>query len=348
MKRILIAGANSYIGTSLERYLLEYNASQGRELYRVDRISQRDPVWESFNFCGYDAVFQASGIAHVDTGKVTARQQALYYQVNCDLAVATARKAREAGVGLFLYPSSIIVYGDSVSRRKGPRPFTSVITPETPVYNPHFYGNSKIRAEEELLRLAGSPVSEGLAAKAGQAQGASGCQSREETEDWSGLGTERQQGETGDRKGMQIAILRLPMVYGKGSRGNYPLLAKLADRLPFFPDVENQRSMIYIENLCEFIRQRIEAGEGGLYFPQNAEYTATSRMVREIAAAHGKKVRLVKALNPLVALALRMPGRIGAMANKAFGSLVYDRSMSGDMESYCLYDLRESIRRTEE
>lgn len=308
MKRILIAGANSYIGTSIEGYLLKYNASQGRELYRVDTISQRDSVWESYDFHGYDAVFQASGIAHVDTGAVTQEQQALYYQVNCDLAAATARKAQEAGVGLFIYPSSVIVYGDSAPYRRSRKSFgemTGVITPETPANNPHFYGNSKIRAEEELGRLA-----EAL-------------------------------------KDMQIAILRLPMVYGKGSKGNYPLLAKLADRLPFFPNIQNQRSMIYIENLCEFIRQRIEEGQGGLYFPQNAEYTTTSRMVQEIAAAHGKKLRLLTFMNPLVALAARMPGKVGAMANKAFGSLTIDQSMSGDMSSYCLYDLRESIRRTE-
>lgn len=318
MKRILIAGANSYIGTSLERYLLEYNASQGRELYRVDTISQRDSLWENHDFHGYDAVFQASGIAHVDTGAVTLEQQALYYRVNCDLAVATARKAQEAGVGLFLYPSSIIVYGDSAPYGK-----SRVITRRTPADNQHFYGDSKIRAEEELSRL----LLEGK-----EKLPVSGSDDRE------GQGTER---------AFQVAILRLPMVYGKGSKGNYPLLAKLADRLPFFPDVQNQRSMIYIENLCEFIRQRIEEGQGGLYFPQNPEYTTTSRMVQEIAAAHGKKVRLLKVLNPLVALASRMPGKIGAMANKAFGSLVYDRDMSGNVESYCLYDLQESIRRTE-
>lgn len=323
MKRILITGANSYIGMSLERYLLEYNASQGREFYRVDRISQREPAWENFDFHGYDAVFQASGIAHVDTGAVTQEQQAMYYQVNCDLAVATARKAQEAGVGLFLYPSSIIVYGDSAPYGKS-RVITGVITPETPINNPHFYGNSKIRAEEELCRLVSERKGDSLVA---------GWDAQEEIE---------------TEKAFQVAILRLPMVYGKGSKGNYPLLAKLADKLPFFPDIQNQRSMIYIENLCEFIRQRIEDGKGGLYFPQNAEYTTTSQMVQEIADAHGRKVRLLKVMNPLVALASRMPGKIGVMANKAFGSLVYDKSMSGDMESYCLYDLRESIRRTEQ
>ncbi len=314
MKRILIAGANSYIGTSLERYLLEYNASQGRERYRVDTISQRDSQWEDYDFRGYDAVFQASGIAHVDTGAVKQEQQALYYRVNCDLAAATARKARAAGVGLFIYPSSIIVYGDSAPYGK-----SRMITRQTPVGNSHFYGHSKIRAEEELRRLESEPLSE-----------------------------EKRHGPEGEAPvGTQVAILRLPMVYGRGSRGNYPLLAKLADRLPFFPNVRNQRSMIYIENLCEFLRQCIEEGRGGLYFPQNPAYTSTSQMVREIAAAHGKKLLLLKVLNPLVALASRMPGRVGVLANKAFGSLTYDREMSGDMEAYCLYSLEESIRRTE-
>ncbi|MCM1118648.1 MAG: NAD-dependent epimerase/dehydratase family protein [bacterium] len=307
MKRILIAGANSYIGTSLEHYLVEYNASRGEERYRVETISQRDSRWEAHDFHGYDAIFQASGIAHVDTGTVT---QELYYQVNCELAVATARKAQEAGVGLFIYPSSIIVYGDSAPYGK-----SRMITAQTPADNPHFYGGSKIRAEEELGRLTAcggkAPVSGGV-------------------------------------KETQLAILRLPMVYGRGSRGNYPLLAKLAGRLPFFPDVQNQRSMIYIENLCEFIRQRIEEGEGGLFFPQNAEYTTTSQMVREIAAAHGKKLRLLRIMNPLVALAARMPGKIGVMANKAFGSLTIDMELSGDVKGYCLYDLEESIRRTEQ
>lgn len=321
MKHILIAGANSYIGTSLERYLLEYNDLQGRELYRVDTVSQRDSRWEEHDFHGYDAVFQASGIAHADTGAVSRERQALYYQVNCDLAVHTAQKAQAAGVGLFIYPSSVIVYGDSAHYGK-----TRMITAQTPAECAHFYGDSKIRAEETLRRLeAGEePWADGksLAGEKPSVDGTAGA-------------------------GMQVAILRLPMVYGRGSKGNYPLLAKLAGRLPFFPDVKNQRSMIYIENLCEFIRQRIEEGKGGLYFPQNPEYTTTSRMVQEIAAARGKKLRLLKIMNPLVALASHVPGRIGNMANKAFGSLTVDREMSGDVEEYCLYDLRESIRRTE-
>lgn len=356
MKRILIAGANSYIGTSLERYLLEYNDLQGREVYRVDTVSQRDSRWEEHDFRGYDAVFQASGIAHADTGAVSRERQALYYQVNCDLAVRTAQKAQAAGVGLFIYPSSVIVYGDSAPYGK-----TRMITVRTPAECAHFYGDSKIRAEEALRRLeAGEePWADGksLAGEESLGDGKSltGGQPWADEKSLAGAGDQGNGMRIGEEPSvygtagaeMRVAILRLPMVYGRGSKGNYPLLAKLAGRLPFFPDVRNQRSMIYIENLCEFIRQRIEEGKGGLYFPQNPEYTATSRMVREIAAARGKKVRLLKIMNPLVALASHMPGKVGNMANKAFGSLTVDMGMSGDVESYCLYDLRESIRRTE-
>lgn len=67
----------------------------------------------------------------------------------------------------------------------------------------------------------------------------------------------------------KVAIVRPPIVYGKGCRGNYPRLARMALKLPFFPAVENQRIMIYIDNLSEFIRLLIEHGVGGLYYPQN-------------------------------------------------------------------------------
>lgn len=48
-----------------------------------------------------------------------------------------------------------------------------------------------------------------------------------------------------------IVIIRPPMIYGKESKGNYPLLAKFAKISPIFPDIENQRSMLYIDNLTD-------------------------------------------------------------------------------------------------
>lgn len=47
------------------------------------------------------------------------------------------------------------------------------------------------------------------------------------------------------------------MIFGKDSKGNYPKLAKIAQKLPIFPDIKNERSMLHIDNLCEFIRLMI-------------------------------------------------------------------------------------------
>ncbi len=134
------------------------------------------------------------------------------------------------------------------------------------------------------------------------------------------------------------------MIYGKGSKGNYPKLAKAAQKLPIFPDFDNERSMLHIDNICEFIRLMIDNEEGGLFFPQNAEYVKTSEMVRLIAEIHGKKIRLVKIFNPVLRL---MFGRVG-MVNKVFGNLVYEKSVSQyDKGNYKILGLKETIERTE-
>src|SRR5699024_1152334 len=91
-----------------------------------------------------------------------------------------------------------------------------------------------------------------------------------------------------------VAIIRPPMVYGKNSKGNYSQLSKLAKITPIFPDINNQRSMIYIDHLSEFIRNLIKQDKSGLYFPQNKEYVCTTEMVREISKYHSKKMFLTR------------------------------------------------------
>ena len=141
----------------------------------------------------------------------------------------------------------------------------------------------------------------------------------------------------------QIAIIRPPMVYGKGSKGNYPRLARLAKKLPLFPDVENERSIIYIDNLCEFIRLVIENGDDGVFFPQNDEYVKTSELVMEIAAVHGRKVHLTGAFNPF----LNILTRRGGLVRKVFGSLSYDMALSEYQVDYRVRSFKESIELAE-
>lgn len=140
-----------------------------------------------------------------------------------------------------------------------------------------------------------------------------------------------------------IVIIRPPMIYGKGSKGNYPKLAKAARKLPVFPDIENQRSMLHIDNLCEFIKLMIDNNEFGLFFPQNKECVKTSEMVKKVGEFYGKNIKLTKVFNPFLKPLI---GKVG-IANKVFGNLTYDHTLSYYNYEYCLVDFQESIEATE-
>nr|WP_309098427.1 NAD-dependent epimerase/dehydratase family protein [Fredinandcohnia onubensis] len=141
----------------------------------------------------------------------------------------------------------------------------------------------------------------------------------------------------------KVIIIRPPMIYGKGSKGNYPKLAKAAQKLPVFPDIDNQRSMLHIDNLCEFIRLMIDNEESGSFFPQNREYVKTSEMVKVIADIHEKKIVLTKLFNPI----LKVIGLKLGIINKIFGNLVYAKSISTYKDDYQIRDLQKTIELTE-
>ena len=288
MKKILITGANSYIGTSFEAYLRQWP-----DQYAVTTVDMIDGSWRQTSFAGYDTVYHVAGIAHSDSGKITEEKKALYYKINTDLTVETAQKAKADGVRQFIFMSSAIVYGDSA-----PVGQSKMITKDTPVSPANCYGDSKVQAENGIRPLADD--------------------------------------------GFKVVILRPPMIYGKGSKGNFPLLVKLADKLPAFPKVSNQSSMLYIGNLVEFVRLMIDHEEEGVFWPQNAEYSNTSDMVRQIAAANGRKLLLVPCLTWLLKLASHATG----LVNKAFGNLAYDQSMSRYQFEYRMFTLRDSIRQS--
>ena len=289
MKKILITGANSYIGMSFEKYM-----AQWPEKYQVDTVDMIDGTWRQKDFSGYDCIYHVAGIAHSDSGKISPEKAKLYYAVNTDLTVETAKKAKADGVKQFVFMSSAIVYGESAPIGK-----TKVITKDTPVSPANSYGDSKVQAEKGILPL--------------------------------------------NDDSFKVVILRPPMIYGPGSKGNYPVLSKLARKLPVFPKVDNQRSMLYINNLMEFVRLMVENEEQGIFWPQNAEYSNTTELVQLIAQTHGKKIMII----PGFAWALELLSHITGLVNKAFGSLSYDVEMSKYTQDYRLITLKESIEATE-
>lgn len=290
MKKLLITGANSYIGTSFEKYINDNYSDQ----YQVDTVDMIDGFWRNKSFKGYDVVYHVAGIAHSDSGKISKEKEKLYRSVNTDLTIETAKKAKSEGVKQFIFMSSAIVYGESsrIGKKK-------IITRGTLPYPANCYGDSKLQAELGILPLQ-------------------------------------------DER-FKVCILRPPMIYGKGSKGNFPQLEKFARKLKFFPYVKNERSMLYIGNLVEFVRLMIENEEQGLFWPQNAEYSNTSELVKMIGSANGRKVHLVKGFGWL----LKFTSLFIRKINKAFGNLSYEQSMSEYEAEYRKYSLEESIKETE-
>ena len=284
MKRILITGVNSYIGSSFEEYLADFP-----DQYSIDSISLRTDEWKEKDFSKYDVILHVAGIAHVSSDP---KMEELYYKVNRDLTIEVAKKAKHEGVSQFVFMSSIIVYGDSAKDK-------NTIDENTVPVPSNFYGNSKLLAEEGLKPLNSDVY--------------------------------------------KVAIIRPPMIYGKDSKGNYPKLAEAARKLPIFPNIDNKRSMLHIDNLNEFIRLIIENKESGLYFPQNEEYVNTSEMVSLIAKVHGKNIKLTRIFNPI----LQTIGTRLGLINKVFGDLVYEKKLSRYKETYQIRSLKESIELTE-
>lgn len=280
MKRILITGANSYIGTSVEKYL-----SQWPEEYHVDTIDMVDGSWRTKSFEGYDSVFHVAGIAHINTKKLDREAQERYWAVNAELPVEVAEKAKTEGVRQFVFLSSMSVYGEIGSLRH-----PVVVTNKTKPNPKDIYGESKLAAEDSLRKLRVANFA--------------------------------------------VAIMRPPMIYGPDCKGNYRLLIEGVRRMPLFPEVWNQRSMLSIDTLNSAVRFLVDTGESGLFFPQDAKYVCTSQMARDIASKIGKKVHFTRALNPLLRL---LSGKI-RLVDKVFGNLTYAEDTRMNLHSTITID----------
>lgn len=282
MKKILITGQNSYIGTHVKNWL-------DNEKYDVRELDVKTDEWRKENFSEYEVILHVAGIAHVSTNK---KLEDLYYKVNRDLAVEVAKKAKQEKVKQFIFMSSMIIYGDDtiLGQRK-------LIDKDTVPQPKNFYGNSKLEAEKEIKKL--------------------------ENEDF------------------KTTIIRTPMVYGPNCKGNFQKLKKIARLSPIFPDIENDRSMIYIDNLCEFIKNAIDTEKYGIFYPQNKEYISTKQIIQIMAENMNKKIYFIKLFNPILKL---MSKKIN-LINKVFGTKIYAKELSGEFD-YIVVDNKESIRRS--
>ncbi|MBR4905233.1 MAG: NAD-dependent epimerase/dehydratase family protein [Clostridia bacterium] len=258
MKRILITGAGSYIGTHIEAYLLRFP-----ERYETNTLPMQSHTPDEYDFHGADAVIHVAAIVH---RKETKDSQPLYDAVNRDLAVAVAEKAKREGVKQFVFFSTMAVYGMT----------EGTINRETALNPKTQYARSKLSAERRIAALSDDTFF--------------------------------------------VSILRPPMVFGPGAKGNPARLERLAKKLPFCPDFENRRSMVSIETLCGAVEALLDVPRAGVFFPQEPKPLATRELIERAMREQGRTPKRSKLLNP----AIRVLRKCTSAGKKAFGDLVYE------------------------
>ena len=283
MKKILITGENSYIGTAVKNWLLQW-----KEDYSIDEISLRNDNWKQKDFSNYDVVLHVAGIAHVPTADVV---DETYNEVNYKLTTEVLKKAKQQNVKQFIFMSSLLLYG--IENPIG----ADGIVDENTIINPlNAYAKSKADADRAVQQQ--------------------------------------------DSKAFHTVCIRTPMVYGKGCKGNFVILRDKISKLPILPYIENQRSMIHIENLANFIKERIDKCDSGVFFPQNKDYVRTNDIIKFIRASKGMPTYESKMLGALLKIFMGKH----AMVKKAYGNLTISKHMSST--SYIVNGFEESLNKS--
>lgn len=141
-----------------------------------------------------------------------------------------------------------------------------------------------------------------------------------------------------------VAIIRPPMIYGMGCKGNFQKLRLFSLRSPFYPDFYNKRSMIFIDNLSTFIDDIIINSRRGVYCPQDKAYVETRNMIRLVSHFNGHNIIPISIFNPLIKYFTKQN-----FVGKILGDLVYDQDAflieKNISENYL--DFKEAIKLTE-
>ncbi|MBU5250749.1 NAD-dependent epimerase/dehydratase family protein [Lysinibacillus capsici] len=279
---ILLTGEKGYIANNIAEYIYSRNGP-----FNILQKSIRYNSLDKLTLNKIETVIHAAALVHK---KETPESEAAYFEINMELTIKLALKAKKAGVKQFIFLSTMAVYGN----------VRGAITKDTKTYPVTYYGKSKLAAEEILLEMQ-------------------------------------------DRN-FKVAIVRPPMVYGPSCPGNYVLLSKLSSKIPIFPQIVNKRSMLFIDNLSEFIFQLIKYEESGIFHPQDSQYITTSVMVKKIAKANNKYIYFSK----LAGKILNMFMGNKAIYQKVFGDLYYTEELSDYRDnSYQRYNLEQAIAITE-
>ena len=304
---VLVTGANGFVGSRF----CEVVMPQGRRVRR--------------------AVHQASGLPNeVVTGNVTGKtnwSEALsnveivvhtaarvhvmndsaadplteFRKINTAGTLSLARQAAEAGVKRFIFVSSIKVNGEMTGGSGETRPHPSPL-PGGEGVNGVFTENDSF-VPIDPYGLSKYEAEQGLLALAKDT-------------------------------GMEVVIIRPPLVYGPGVRANFASMVRWVNKGVPLPlgAVHNQRSLIALDNLVSFISHCIDHPKAAneVFLISDGEDVSTTELLQKVAKALGKKSRLIPVPVGLMTFAAKLIGK-SDVANRLFGSLQVDSSKARNL-----------------
>jgi len=133
-------------------------------------------------------------------------------------------------------------------------------------------------------------------------------------------------------------VIRTPVVYGPGCKGNFPKLIRNLNKVLIFPSFESKKSMIYIDNLLVLIEKSILNESYGVFLPQNKEYMSTKKIFEISSDILNKKIFFIRLFNPLINKMIEKNG----FMYKIFGNKYYSKEDHSNIE-YQIVENKESI-----
>ena len=290
MTKVLVSGANGFIGSELSSQLikrkysvnavvrsfgktsLKIESGQGLENFEVGEINAETSWSEPLN--GVDCVIHCAGKAHI-TNKLTHE----YKKVNIDGTCSLAQQAAEAGVKRFIFLSTIKVNGEITTE------FSKFSCHDAPCPEDE-YSKSKWTAEKKLHEIS-------------------------------------------KKTGLDVVIIRPPLVYGPGVKGNFhSLLTLVSMKLPLpFGSLTNYRSIVGLENLINLLILCIDhpAARGQTFLVKDNQDLSVVSLIRRISKIMNKS----KIILPVPIYLLKLLGIIGKKSlevNRLINSLQIDDS----------------------
>jgi nucleoside-diphosphate-sugar epimerase len=288
--RILVSGANGFIGRTLCSHLILLGHSVVPAVRRLSGVKGECVVGDKSSWItaltDCSSVVHLAGRAHImkDKEKDPLR---VFRDVNVDATIKLANYAVEAGVRRFVFMSTVKVNGEETFSEYSLKP-DDLPTPHDP------YAISKWEAEQHLLEIS-------------------------------------------KKTGLEVVIVRPPLVYGPGVQGNFKTMIQwVRSGIPLpLGYIHNKRSMIALENLISFtaLCADIEASPNAkdqVFLVADGDDVSTSELLRRIANAYGCSSRLLPVPVGVIRFLARLMNR-ESICNRLLGSLVVDVSKARDM-----------------